>query len=84
MKIPIEKKRLFEVLEDLDWRHSFPNHQGWTYSSRYNDVEAVEILADMGFIELWPPTGNFWRIYLKNTFLIQVGLALLREEAIIE
>ena len=82
MKIPIEKHRLFKILEDLNRRH--PNSDSWTYTYVFDDDEAVQVLADMGFIKLrqthndWPP-DTFVEMHLKNEFLTQVGLALFRE-----
>ena len=92
MKIPIEKERLFKILEDLDRRH--PNSDSWTYAYVFNDDEAVQILADLGFIELRSgglvlshihelcnkgSTYESVGVHLKNEFLTQVGLALFRE-----
>ena len=85
MKIPIEKKRLFKILEDLNRRH--PNSDSWTYAYVFKDDEAVQVLADMGFVKLtagyrkksWSIAEDGIEVHLKNEFLTQVGLALFRE-----
>jgi len=49
MEIPIEKKRLFRILDDL--ANNF-NFETGSYVFSYGDSQAVQILADMGFVEL--------------------------------
>lgn len=88
MKIPIEKHRLFKILEDLNRRHP------WTYAYVFHDDEAVQVLADMGFVELKSGglvlsridemkkidgTHESVGVHLKNEFITLVGLALFRE-----
>ncbi len=83
MKIPIEKHRLFKILEELVRRHGIlAGRTTYTYAYVFkNDEEAVEVLADMGFIE-WEDRNLLYgnsRVYLKNEFITHVGLALFRE-----
>ena len=51
MKIPIEKKRLFKILNDI----ATPTPEidcDWAYAFVYHDDEAVQVLKDLGFVEL--------------------------------
>ena len=49
MEIPIEKKRLFRILNDI----ATPEIDcDWTYAFVYHDDEAVQVLKDLGFVEL--------------------------------
>jgi len=94
MKIPIEKERLFKILDDI----ANPDIDcDWTYAFVYHDDEAVQVLKDLGFVKL--KSGDrvlkhvhegrmnleryeqpaFVEVHLKSDFLTQVGLALFRE-----
>ncbi len=95
MEIPIEKKRLFKILNDIA---DETVDCTWAYAFVYHDDEAVQVLKDLGFVEL--KAGNktlkhindvlngklerheqpaFVEVHLKGKFLAQVGLAIFRE-----
>jgi len=96
MKIPIEKERLYKILKDLDHRHGIlAGPTCYTYAYVFEDDEAIQVLADMGFVELksgglvlsridelkkMDGTYESVGVHLRNEFLTQVGLALFREE----
>lgn len=95
MEFPIEKKRLFRILNDVADESVDCT---WAYAFVYHDDEAVQVLKDLGFVELKSSgkilnnvhelqrirrsheVESFVEVHLKSEFLTLFGLALLREE----
>ena len=56
MEIPIEKERLFRILDDIaygsDDTKPYEGSRFWSLAFVYHDDEAVKVLKDLGFVDL--------------------------------